>query len=132
MLRIKSDAKYAVLVLFGSVSLWACGHREMKNISFENDIQPILKDNCLHCHNASAKKGSLNFESFDSLMASRYFNSKTPVVIPTKPEESRLYLSVHSNNIAIRMPPANFGYVRLDDDEIMLIKTWISEGGKNN
>lgn len=120
------------LFILLSVYLFIGCSGEIKDVSFAEDIQPILKENCLDCHNSQAKQGNLNFETYEALMNSRYLNRSQPLVIKGSAEESRLYLVTHSDNLMIRMPPDNFGYDKLSQSEIETIKVWIDEGAKNN
>lgn len=104
----------------------------IQNVSFEKDIHPILKENCVLCHSAHAKLGNINLESYAAMMASRYLNRKQPIAIPGRPLESRLYLVVHSNNPGIRMPPPISDLEPLNEEEIAKIKVWIAEGALDN
>lgn len=121
--------------LFFSIILFflitSCGG-EIRDVSFSKDIVPIIKDNCLPCHGDKQQRGNLNFETYEKLMSSRYLNRSEPLVIKNEASQSRFYLVVHSQNSAIRMPPANLGYDRLDENEVKTIKIWINEGAKNN
>ncbi len=123
--------KLIFISIFALYFFAGCGG-EIKEVSFANDVKPIIDENCLECHNSEAKMGNLNFEDYEALMNSRYLNRTQPLVISGDPMQSRLYLVTHSENPMIRMPPENFGYDKLSDDEIKTIKVWISEGAKNN
>lgn len=109
----------------------ACGG-EIKNVSFAEDVNPIIVENCLICHNGEKEKGTLNFESYEKLISSRYLNRSESLVIEGDAAQSRLYLVVNSNNPAIRMPPKIDGYNKLSGAEIKTIKVWINEGAQNN
>ena len=111
--------------------LAACGGT-VEDVSFKDDIMPILEDNCLQCHAGKETQGNIHLDSYDRLMESRYFNHPDPVAVPGKPQNSRLYIVVNSNNIGVRMPPESFGFDKLDESDIRLIKSWILEGAKNN
>lgn len=121
-----------IFLLSISLILFACQPKEIKDVSYSKDVQPILDKHCTQCHNAKKHLGNLNFESYEALMSSRYYNRNEPVALPSDPEESRLYFVVKSDNPAIRMPPANYGYSKLDILDIQTIETWIKEGAKNN
>ncbi len=118
----------SIAVIFIAVS---CGG-EIKNVSFSEDVKPIIDENCLPCHNGDESQGKLNFSTYNELMSSRYLNRSEPLAIEGDAAQSRLYLVVHSSNPAIRMPPENKGYDRLNEREIKTIKVWINEGIKNN
>ncbi len=118
-------------IVFVVVFISSCGG-EIKNVSFKNDVVPIIDNSCIDCHNSDQNMGGLNFETYNSLMESRYLNRSQPLVIKGDASQSRLYLVTHANDPLIRMPPKNYGYDHLDDDEIETIKVWINEGAKNN
>ncbi|MCF8261132.1 MAG: hypothetical protein K9J12_10185 [Melioribacteraceae bacterium] len=109
----------------------SCGGKT-ENVSFSNDIKPILDENCTICHNSEDDQKNLNFESYESLMNSRYLNRNQALIIPGDSEVSRIYLVTHSNKSAIRMPPESFGFDKLSESQIQKIKVWIDEGAKNN
>ena len=110
----------------------ACGGGEIKNVSFKNDIKPIFNDYCLDCHAGTETQGNIHLDTYENMMKSRYFNNPDPIAIAGQPERSRLYIVVSSNNPGVRMPPKNFGYDPLNEQEIKIIRTWIAEGAKNN
>lgn len=126
--------KYSALLLISALLICAgCENLyDIKNVSYKDDIQPILNDNCVICHSSELESGNINFETYADLMNSRYFNRNTPVAIAGSAEESRLYLVVHSNKKSIVMPPPNSGISKLSDFEITKIKVWINEGANNN
>lgn len=113
------------------IILVSCGG-ELKNVSFKNDVQPILDEYCINCHAGTETQGDIHLENYEKMMESRYFNNPSPIAIPGKPGQSRLYIVVSSNTTGVRMPPESFGYDKLDESEINIIKTWIAEGAKNN
>lgn len=122
-----------LFVSIGALFYFGCEDLDnIKNVSFKNDILPILRENCIDCHSSELSSGNLNFENYASLMNSRYFNRNTPVAIAGDSEESRLYLVVHSDKQAIRMPPPSSGRDKLNNYEIKKIKVWIDEGANNN
>jgi hypothetical protein len=114
--------------------LAGCGPGQGKrpNISFTSDVQPILHEHCTLCHAGSIRQGGVALDSHQNLMNSRYFNRPTPLVIPGKPLESRLYLVIHSTNPGIRMPPPGTGIDPPNDHAIETIRAWIEEGALDN
>ncbi len=127
-MRIKLE-----IILFALVFSFpaACGGT-VEDVSFKDDVMPILGDYCLQCHAGKGTQGNIHLDTYDRLMKSRYFNKPSPMVVPGEPENSRLYIVVSSNNPGVRMPPESFGFNKLDESDIRLIKTWILEGAKNN
>ena len=51
-------------VLYCLTFCWACGPlTQGATINFEKQLWPVLKDNCLACHNKTTTKGELNMET---------------------------------------------------------------------
>ena len=90
---------------------------------FERDVLPILKVNtCLGCHGSSLKIKDLNLSTFEGV---RKGSETGAVVVPGKPDESRLFQMVHDG----KMPPG--GKIRLSDGDLAVIRSWIESGAKS-
>ena len=91
------------------------------NVSFTNDVMPILASNCSKsgCHDATpAHQPSLVLENaFDALESGGYLDVLDP-------QKSRLYQEIESGN----MPPS--GPLSINDQKIIL--GWITEGAQDN
>ena len=96
-----------------------------KQVSFMNDVAPILKENCFACHDAKKRKGKLDMTSFAKLM--RGGNQGSPVVAG-KPDESLLWLLTAGEEEPM-MPPKEAGE-RLTKDRLAVLKRWIEQGAK--
>ncbi len=105
-----------IFLLLGSVG---------KSGDFYSDVYPILKANCIACHNSQKSDGGLNLESFESMQK----GGDSGVVFVAK--------SVTDSSIVRRikgeeelMPPQgnNVGARQLNESEITLIQKWIDEG----
>ncbi len=90
------------------------------DVSFNKDIFPILRDNCLACHSSTAKMGELVLESYDSLMKG---GKHGPPVLAGKNGESRMVLMLEGKV----QPPMPMGG-RIKADDLAVIVKWI-EGG---
>ena len=84
---------------------------------FDEDIQPLLEENCGACHSATVKQGELQVTEYEPLMAG---GLNGLVVQPGVPEESTLWTQVWSG----AMPLVG----ELGDDETALIYDWIMAG----
>ena len=96
-------------------------------ISFERDIQPILSENCFHCHgpDAEARKARLRFDQHDSALAPA--KSGATAIVPGKPDESELVARIFSNDPDEVMPsPQSHRTLTLAQKN--LLKRWIGEG----
>src|SRR5579883_396426 len=55
--------------------------------SYSKQVKPFFARYCLECHSADKTKGDLNLETYQGLRAG---GKSGPVVVPGKPDESRL------------------------------------------
>ncbi len=86
------------------------------NISFVNDIQPILANSCLSCHNATSTiGGGVVLEGHTAVL--RYANDQS------------LVGSVNHNSGYSAMPQSAS---KLDDCKISKIESWVQAGSPNN
>jgi hypothetical protein len=110
-----------------------------QEVSYQKDVSPILKANCLSCHSGegegSATSG-FSVESYDDLMSGTRFGK---VVEPGDSLSSSLYRLIdHQADPKIQMPPhheqalAEGKMSSLSGAQINTIKTWIDQGAKNN
>jgi uncharacterized membrane protein len=119
-----------ILITFSVLVLLSCKH-EIKNqtqatpeVSFANDIQPIITSNCTMsgCH------GSENTSEFTLLSYNDVINNGE--IRAKHPAESDLYEKITDTNQDDIMPPPP--YQPLSQEQIALIEKWIKEGAKNN
>lgn len=108
-------------------------------VSYTEDVQPILFASCLSCHDRDSE-GYLNsgfsLDSYDAVMQGTKFG---PVVVPGSSESSSLYLVIaHKTAPEIHMPPhtddalAEGRGISLTDEQIETLKLWIDQGAVNN
>ncbi len=95
-------------------------------VNFSRDIQPILSENCYHCHGPSdtGRKASLRFDTRDG--AFRVKDGKVALVAG-KSAESELYRRLLSQDPDDLMPPPESNR-KLTPRQIDLIRRWIDEG----
>jgi len=102
-------------------------------VDFVKDVQPVLEQNCVRCHNPKGtdfEKGDtdLNLETKETA-----FESKS-TIIPGNPGKSKLYTSTQLPDDAKKlMPPKNkvTGAIeRLAKADSDILKKWIEEGAK--
>jgi WD40 repeat protein len=93
---------------------------DAKKVTFEDDVLPIFRDNCLKCHNPDKLKGDLDLTSFSAAIKG---GGSGTTLNAGDPEGSQLYKSVmHSDEP--EMPPKS----KLADKDLSTIRRWI-EGG---
>jgi hypothetical protein len=91
-------------------------------LKFSRDIAPILKANCLGCHNTAQKKGKLDLSSFEKLMEG---TPAEKVIVGGKPEESHLVLRIKGEETP-KMPRG--GNRSLSEAAITKIERWVRDG----
>lgn len=96
-----------------------------KPVSFIGEIAPLLKENCLGCHDAKKRKGKLDMSSYESF---RKGGGHEDPVVPGKPDESYL-LTVLTATDKSRMPPKEAGDP-LTAKQIALLERWVREGAR--
>ena len=110
-----------------------------RQVSYTEDVQPILFAACLSCHDKNSE-GYLNsgfaLDSYDAVMKGTKFGA---VVVPGSAESSSLYLVVaHKTASEIHMPPhthdalAEGRGVSLTEEQIETFRLWIEQGALDN
>jgi hypothetical protein len=92
------------------------------DISYANDIRPILEARCSTCHAGKFVSEGLNVETYESLMTG---SQHGPVIIPGDAGGSLLVEKLTSGQMPKRGP-------RLTPAQIQLIIDWINSGALNN
>lgn len=115
------------LVLSVSLTMLACGQ---KGVSFKAEVQPILGQYCLECHDTGgtgAEKSGLVMSSYESLMQGTRFGA---IVKPGDSLTSALIMLVEGRaDPSIKMP---HGKASLPKEEIALLRSWVEQGAPNN
>jgi len=111
-----------LLTLLGVIS---CSSPKDDQVSFNQDIRPILNKNCLACHGGVKKLGgfSLLFEH----EAFEVNDSGLAAIVPGNADSSEMVKRLFHPDPEIRMP---YQADPLSDKEITLIKKWINQGAK--
>ena len=89
---------------------------------FESSVLPILQSNCLQCHGDKVRMKDLNVGAYESLMKG---SESGPVVVPGKPDESRLYQLIQEGKMPVGKP-------RLSEKDISAIRSWIESGAQSS
>lgn len=100
------------------------------DLDFYRDIYPVLKANCISCHNKTTTKAGLNMESPELMKKG---GESGPAVVAGKSAES-LVVQAAAHQEDYWMPPKNnkSGAVDLTRNEIALLKDWIDQGAKHS
>lgn len=111
--------------------LQACSHPKEENVSFKNDVYPILKSHCFECHlkgGQGFKASGLNMETYATLMKGTKFG---PVIKPNDSLSSTLVILIEGRaDPSIKMPHGK--REPLTKEQIGTIRKWIDQGAKDN
>jgi len=95
------------------------------NVSYINDIRPVLEVKCVGCHGRDRTEGGVNLSEWtyfvDGTIVVRFYpdNSELVWVLEEKPGYSHIDLKLSN-------------YVPFTPNQIKGTKTWIAEGALNN
>ena len=106
-----------------SCSLWAIvfvAAADAEPVDFVKTVAPILEQRCLRCHSADKAKGNLSLTSRESALRG---GDGGPLLVPGKPDESRLIEMVTGNKP--EMPAEGTPLTKADIDRL---REWISAG----
>ncbi|MBC7885709.1 MAG: hypothetical protein H7X99_09555 [Saprospiraceae bacterium] len=95
--------------------LYPSGECNTLNVSFANDVQPILIVNCLSCHNAILSEGTVNLDGHAFVL--KYANS------------GQLVGSITHSSGYQNMPQSA---PKLEPCKIAKIESWVQAGSPNN
>jgi hypothetical protein len=97
-------------------------------VGFQKDILPILRKNCLACHNASDKEGGLILENPAAMIKG---GDSGPAITAGKADESLLFtLARHADDPTMPPEDNDVGAKPLTSDELAKFKRWIDSGAK--
>ena len=101
------------------------------DISYKDDVFPILHDYCLSCHQPGGKgyeKSGLDMRTYESLMK----GTKYGAVIKPGDSFTSIIIQVIEGRVhaSIKMPYGMSG--GLAKDKIAILKKWVDQGAKNN
>ena len=115
------------LLFFAALSCLLVSAGPVRAVDFKSDVQPILREKCFKCHSGPRAKGKLRYDE-EKYLADRIGEGEGAVVVPGKPEMSKLIkLASLGRTNSDAMPPPNRGD-GLTAAELSLIKRWIADG----
>ena len=107
-------------VVKASVSSAPHGQGTMSDADFfENNIRPILANNCYSCH-GDATSGGLKLDSREALLKG---GNHGPVLVPGDPDKSLMITAVHQST-ALKMPKGG----KLTPQEVADLTEWVKHG----
>ena len=90
------------------------------DISFSQDVAPILQEKCLACHGRGEPMSQLDLRTRAGMLRG---GLRGAALVPGRAEESRVYQLISGREAPV-MPLGG----RLHSDEIAILKQWINEG----
>ena len=84
-------------------------------------IAPLLQEHCWSCHGSETQESDLRLDTLQGLSLG---GKAGPPVIPGKPSESLLLITVRHADPALKMPPED----KLSDAQIAMLEQWIAAG----
>jgi WD40 repeat protein len=95
-------------------------------VDFDKDIQPILDEKCVACHNVAIAESKLILEDVPAILKG---GKRGPAVVPKDPEKSLMY-RVAARAIDPVMPPLpnKVSAAAFTPNELGLLRKWIEEG----
>jgi len=95
-------------------------------VDFAKEIQPLLKQHCVACHNSSVHEGGLNLESPQTMIKG---GDSGPAVVASKAAESLLLDRATGKAEPLMPPEGNKANAKpLSSEQLGLIKLWIDQG----
>jgi mono/diheme cytochrome c family protein len=96
-------------------------------VNFDRDIQPILSENCYHCHgpDAAARKAGFRLDRRDAAFAGG--KSEIAAIVPGNPTDSELIARIFSHDEEEVMPSPESNR-KLTEPQKNLLRRWIAEG----
>lgn len=98
-------------------------------VDFAREILPLLRQNCLACHNQSKAKGGLNLETPAHMLKG---GDSGPALVPGDGNASLLLRAGAHQIEGLAMPPAGntANAADLTADELGLLRLWIDQGAR--
>src|SRR5262245_53376746 len=90
-------------------------------VSFSKDIQPILEQNCLHCHGQSMQSSRLDLSTREGALRG---GTRWPAIVPGHAADSYMYRLA----AGLDKPAMPLGGTKLTDAQLATIEKWIDEG----
>ena len=106
------------MACLGATLLLLAGLPAPASVDFQDQVLPVLQENCLPCHDRHTRTSGFSVESLDSVLAGGARHGAA--VMPGAPEQSPL-LKVLRGQIEPRMPLGR----AFSEDRIQLIEQWI-------
>lgn len=98
-------------------------------VRFNQDIRPILAENCFHCHGPDSQRRSAGLRLDIQSASQALLGSGARAIVPGAIDSSELVARIDSHDPSEQMPPPDSGK-SLSSEDIELLKRWIATGAK--
>ncbi len=115
-----------LLLLFVAILTSVQAFAAEPNISYEEHIKPIFRENCLKCHGEDEHKAGLNLSTHANVLKG---GSGGAAVVAGRASASLIYQAITDADADSRMPPKK---PPLPAAQIELIRSWIQSGLREN
>ncbi len=112
-------------IVIASAMLMFVGCSRAPEVSFNEQVRPILNERCANCHGGIRRQGDLSLLFRHEALAAA--ESGERAVVPLKPAESELLRRVSHTDPKHRMPQDDDP---LTPEQIQTLHTWIAEGAQ--
>lgn len=99
-------------------------------VSFHDDVRPLLQKHCQGCHQPARAGGKLILTAHDELMRGGRSQDDDPIVVPGKPGESLLLITVLPDGDEPPEMPKDAD--PLSAAEVDILRRWIAQGAKDD
>ena len=96
-----------------------------REISNQQQVQPILLAKCAACHGRLIREAELDVRSLESLLRG---GRSGPAIVPSAPEESLLLQKIHDAEMPPRSKLAKYSVKPVTSSERQRIEAWIAAG----
>ena len=104
-------------------------HAEPPRVSFNEEIQPILSENCFNCHGRDEGRRKSGLRLDERAVATRPAESGETAIVPGRPEKSEMVRRLLSSDADEKMPPAKL-HKTITPAQIETIQRWIAQGAE--
>jgi len=112
----------SIFVFFAAIVATSASAQE---VSFKNEVAPVLAARCAGCHGGAEAKGGYRLNSFAALQAAG--DTDFAPLTPGKLDESYLWELVSTDDAETRMPK---GGDPLTAEQLDALRRWIEQGAK--
>ena len=105
--------------------------KELRQVSYRYDVQPILESNCIECHISPDGEGyimtGLSMVTYEELMQGSIYG---PVIVPGDSSRSIINMLVEGRaGPSMRMP---HGRESLGSEDVEILRLWVEYGALPN